>query len=62
MKKFIAMILSLILCTMFFCGCVDDNDYKTDDSWKSKTWDEMNDGERAKTYDYIKDKVEKSWY
>ena len=62
MKKIIAIILSLVLCVIFFCGCDSDNDYKEDDSWKTKTWDQMDNDEREKTYDYIKDKVEKSWY
>lgn len=62
MKKIIAVVLSLILCTMFFCGCDGDNDYKKDDSWKSKTWNEMNGSEKQKTYNYLKEKVEKSWY
>ena len=62
MNKIIAIILSLVLCVIFFCGCDSDNDYKEDDSWKTKTWDQMDNDEREKTYDYIKDKVEKSWY
>ena len=48
------------MCISFVSGCSSSS--KKDDSWKSKTWDEMNDGEKQKTYDYIKDKVEKSWY
>ena len=60
MKKVFALILALIMCMTFICGC--DSDSQKDDSWKSKTWDQMDDNEKGKTYNYIKDKVEKSWY
>lgn len=62
MKKFIALILSLCFCVAVFCGCDSDTDNKEDDSWKTKKWDEMDNAEREKAYEYIEDEVEKNWY
>ena len=63
MKRVVALALTLLLCMAFTCGCSGGSySNKNDDSWKSKTWDEMTGKEKQKTYDYIKDLVEDKWY
>ncbi len=62
MKKIICLFL-IILCvltlTFSFTACGERND-TNDDSWKNKTWGELNGDEREKARDYIYHSVRES--
>ena len=61
MKGVLAVALVVLISVLLFGSCGSDSK-KEDDSWKSKTWDQMTNEERQKTYDYLQDEIEKSWY
>ena len=58
MKKALCLFMVVII-SVFFVACGSGSNTE-DDSWKSKTWDEMNGEEKQKTRDHIDELIDKS--
>lgn len=58
MKKLMAVLL--IIAFMFTISACGSSSYSTDDSYKNKTWDQMNGAEKEKTREDIGKAIEKS--
>lgn len=58
-----AGIVVIVFVIILFRGCnTGGGSSRDNDSWKEKTWEEMDDGEQEKTRDYLQDIVEDAWY